>query len=422
MAIALNTSTAPSSLAPDVLRRRLRDLAGDERNAQVEFLLHLSEFDSRKGFLDAGYDSLWRYCLQELHLREGPAARRIAAMRVLRQHSGLEAPLRDGRLCLSTVTLISPLLGDMSLAEVIARAAYRTKDEVEHLVASLRPRVAPRVGVRQLAPMRRLGGQPVAQPEPHPHPNPQEQPHTPVLAPVAMSAFVPSASSTEPPAAVSNGSSSQAPSAAAPTRPQLSPVSAEQWSLRVTMDASMKADLETLKSLLSHTSGGDLTEVLREALRCAVEKHGKRRGAVAPKHERKPRAEAASKDAASRAESKTRSSPRSIPASVRREVWARDQGCCAWRSKDGRRCGGRWKLELDHIKPVALGGTPTADNLRLLCRSHNLLHAEQVFGSACMRAFSARAPILGSADRLHRDARWPSESSSRGAESLATSS
>src|SRR6266568_7088193 len=101
---------APSSLSPEILACRLRELVSHERGVQVDFLLHLDEFDRRRAFLEAGYESLWTYCLQALHLREGPAGRRIGAMRVLRRFPALEGALRDGRLCLSTVTVLGPLL------------------------------------------------------------------------------------------------------------------------------------------------------------------------------------------------------------------------------------------------------------------------------------------------------------------------
>ncbi|MBN9160022.1 MAG: hypothetical protein J0I07_03575, partial [Myxococcales bacterium] len=39
-------------------------------------------------------------------------------------------------------------------------------------------------------------------------------------------------------------------------------------------------------------------------------------------------------------------------------------------------------LELDHVRPKAHGGTETAANLRVRCRAHNALYAEQVFGRA----------------------------------------
>jgi 5-methylcytosine-specific restriction endonuclease McrA len=93
-----------------------------------------------------------------------------------------------------------------------------------------------------------------------------------------------------------------------------------------------------------------------------------------------------------------------VPAHVRREVWKRDGGRCTWRGPDGRRCGSRWRLEFDHVTSVALGGATTADGLRLLCRVHNQLHAEQVFGAEHMARFRRDGPervrllIPGSAD------------------------
>lgn len=90
--------------------------------------------------------------------------------------------------------------------------------------------------------------------------------------------------------------------------------------------------------------------------------------------------------------------PRAVPADVRREVWERDGGRCTFVSEDGRRCDSRWKLELDHVVPAALGGPPTTSNLRLRCRGHNLLHAVDVFGREHMARFrldaaAPRAPL-----------------------------
>ncbi len=43
----------------------------------------------------------------------------------------------------------------------------------------------------------------------------------------------------------------------------------------------------------------------------------------------------------------------------------------------GRKCESSHFLELDHLLAIALGGKTHADNLRLLCRSHNQLKASQ---------------------------------------------
>lgn len=57
-------------------------------------------------------------------------------------------------------------------------------------------------------------------------------------------------------------------------------------------------------------------------------------------------------------------SRRPIPASVRTAVMKRDQFACV-------ECGHTDFLTLDHIWPYSQGGTDTADNLRVLCRSCN---------------------------------------------------
>ncbi len=61
---------------------------------------------------------------------------------------------------------------------------------------------------------------------------------------------------------------------------------------------------------------------------------------------------------------------RYIPAAVRREVWRRDEGCCSYVDvRSGRRCGSRYRLEIDHIVPFALGGTAELSNLRVVCEA-----------------------------------------------------
>jgi hypothetical protein len=69
-----------------------------------------------------------------------------------------------------------------------------------------------------------------------------------------------------------------------------------------------------------------------------------------------------------------------ISAATRREVFERDGGRCSFVGVDGKRCESTHLLEYDHVQPRALGGKHGADNLRLLCRSHNQYIAEKVFG------------------------------------------
>jgi len=363
----------PASLTSPVLARRLADLCGEERNVLVDFLLHLDEFDERRAWAEAGYGSLWAYCLEVLHLREGAAWRRIEAMKLLRRFPSAERALRDGRLCLTTFNLLGPVLGDENVSDLVARAAFLSKADTERLVVSIRPRVAPRDGIRRVT----TGAAPAA----------TERPSEPAAAACSVAgALAPTrATADEAPASLSLAEPPPAPVA----RPDLRPVSEDTYSLRVTIDAACKAELDQLVSLLSHKTGGDLAAVLREAIRCGILRHGKRRGAVEPEVRRGKSATAstASDTTATPRGAPSGVDPRSLSRDVLREVWKRDGGRCAWTATDGKRCGSTWKLEFGHIRPAALGGPPMADNLRIECAAHNDYEAIRFFGRRHMAKF-----------------------------------
>ncbi len=416
----IDAISVATELTTDALVHRLGQLALAERRVQVEFLLHLDEFDRRRAYLEAGYGSLWEYCLRALHLREGAAGRRIGAMRVLRRFPTLREPLRDGRLCLSTASLLGQVLTDQNLEELVARAAHKTKEEVDHLVATLRPRTAPREGIRQLpTPSRITPAGSVSAPLPL-DPTPPTSvvraggaADAPTRAVLAMDApRCPAALHADtPPAAPADEHCNRDPSMErSGPAPRVHAVSEKEWSLTVTLDSAAKKDLELLGALLSHKCGRNISAVLREAIRCGIEKHGKRRGAVPPHRNRKTPPRSVSTPAKAR-EERSRSIPaerngsipaersRSIPAEVRRQVFERDGGSCTWIGHEGRQCGSRHQLELDHIRPFELGGPSTVSNLRLLCKAHNLLHAEQVFGREHMAQFRNREPAPRSLER-----------------------
>ena len=78
---------------------------------------------------------------------------------------------------------------------------------------------------------------------------------------------------------------------------------------------------------------------------------------------------------------------RTIPAAVKRHIWIRDRGRCTYRDPEsGRCCGSRHLVQIDHIQPYAMGGSATAENLRLLCFAHHRERATEQ-----RRAMAARA-------------------------------
>ena len=72
---------------------------------------------------------------------------------------------------------------------------------------------------------------------------------------------------------------------------------------------------------------------------------------------------------------------RHIPAEVKRAVWLRDGGRCAFVGRNGRRCTEQGFLEFHHVTPHASGGPPTINNIQLRCRAHNGYEAELDFAA-----------------------------------------
>ena len=91
-----------------------------------------------------------------------------------------------------------------------------------------------------------------------------------------------------------------------------------------------------------------------------------------------------------------------VPLRTRDAVFARDRGRCTFVGSDGKRCDETIRLHVDHIKPVARGGTNDIANLRLLCARHNQLQAERILGRDAMSAFRRREGVATVQDEDHR--------------------
>ncbi len=76
---------------------------------------------------------------------------------------------------------------------------------------------------------------------------------------------------------------------------------------------------------------------------------------------------------------------RYIPSSVRERVLERACYQCEFTGTGGVRCSARTGLEIDHIHPYAKGGGVGEENLRALCRAHNLFSAAREFGQEFMK-------------------------------------
>lgn len=79
---------------------------------------------------------------------------------------------------------------------------------------------------------------------------------------------------------------------------------------------------------------------------------------------------------------------RRIPESTRVQVFKRDQGQCQYRDPlTQKSCHSKYKIQIDHRIPYSIRQNHAPENLRLLCRNHNLLMARKFIGKTVMSKY-----------------------------------
>lgn len=67
-----------------------------------------------------------------------------------------------------------------------------------------------------------------------------------------------------------------------------------------------------------------------------------------------------------------------LPVKIRRELFNKADHCCEYIDPlTGKKCTSKYQLQVDHLVPVAKGGSHDGKNLRILCRTHNIYAAKQ---------------------------------------------
>ena len=156
-------------------------------------------------------------------------------------------------------------------------------------------------------------------------------------------------------------------------------VAAQQYRLHLTISRETRDRLRQVQALLSHQlPDASPAVIFDQALAALLEKLERQRMAATAQ----PRPQVAPRVGTSRS--------RHVPAGVKREVWRRDEGRCAFVGHQGR-CPERNWLELHHLQPFAEGGKSTIANIELRCRAHNAYEAEVYFGAEVVAAARARA-------------------------------
>jgi hypothetical protein len=121
------------------LTTHLASLLRDERGAMADFLLALADFDRKKLWRELGHTSLFYFLRRELGLSAGAAQNRKTAAELIQTFPEVEAALRSGRLCLSTVNEVAKVLTPENREEVLPRFFGLSRREAEAVAVSIRP-------------------------------------------------------------------------------------------------------------------------------------------------------------------------------------------------------------------------------------------------------------------------------------------
>src|SRR5215813_15243227 len=128
---------------------RLQQLLGRERQLLVELVLALADFDRQRAYLELGYSSLWDYVHRALGQSETMTHYRVRAARFVQRFPQAVEPLRAGRLCITTLATLAPVVTEANCDAVLAEAMEKPKREVERIKAKPLPRDV----VRKAAPL-----------------------------------------------------------------------------------------------------------------------------------------------------------------------------------------------------------------------------------------------------------------------------
>jgi hypothetical protein len=294
------------NLSNDELVKLAVAKAGAERALSLEVIALIREVERRRCYLEMGYGSLFDFVTKALGYEESAALRRISAARLIRELPELEAKIKEGSLNLSSVNQ--------------AQTFFRREEK------ACGKKVSPEHKRRVLAQLENKSARTVKK----------------VLLELAPPGLPPQESSR--------------------------PVSGTLTEIKAVIDENLRADLEKLKSIMSHKnpymSYGELLRALADLALKRVE-------SKVPKNS--PSTSAVE-------------SGRYIPIQLQKKVWQNYLGCCGFIDPaTGRRCESRYQLEFHHTIPFAKGGPTSEENLQLFCKAHNQHQGIKDFGASKMR-------------------------------------
>jgi len=280
--------------------------------------------------------------------------------------------LESGEVNLSTIGLVETILNEENKDRLLLEIRNKTQLQVETIVARYKPPIAYRDRVRPVRIVAPELGQ-----------NPKNSRNSLILNSRCGSDST--SEEKEKPLARQTSESTTSSQTTKTKRGFL---------IQFLANEEFMAKLDEVKALLSNKiPGGTFEEVFEVLMNEFIERHSPEKRTQRREKRRKQSKQSGpvptKQPQTSESPSDTQNaSPqkrtRHIPAALRDKVFVRDNARCTYVGQNGKRCGSTHSLQIDHIRPFAMGGRNTAANLRLLCGKHNRFEAKRLLGEDTM--------------------------------------
>jgi hypothetical protein len=129
------------TIPDEQLLTSVRKLVAKSNLALAELLAHLGEVEARGLHRSRACASLYTYCVYQLRMSEDAAFRRAKAARFVRRFPELFDRIAKGELHLTGLLMLGPHLDCPERTEILERARFRSKREIEKLVARIDPKL-----------------------------------------------------------------------------------------------------------------------------------------------------------------------------------------------------------------------------------------------------------------------------------------
>jgi hypothetical protein len=356
----MSTISSFAHLSDKELLAEAKALAAVERRSTAQLIAALAELDARRLYLPQGCRSMFTYCTEVLHLSEYAAYARIEAARAARRFPCILKLLESGAITLTTVGLLAAHLTEENHGRLLSSATHKSKRQVEALVVALQPQPPVPAVVRKL-PARAI-----------------IEPQTPVIVetnrPPVLTGRIDGTHAAQAAMATHTAPAAKTPAGAPVKLATVTPLAPERYKLQLTMSKETHDKLRRVQDLMRHTNpNGDPAVIFDRAITMLLNSLEKTKLGATDR----PRTNAPA--LSERPTSGKSGQSRHIPAAVKREVWRRDAGRCAFIGDAGR-CTETGCLEYHHVVPFADGGAAGVSNIQLRCRAHNGHEAERWFG------------------------------------------